>query len=84
MLEEDGNQNEDLLGKRNVTLKDDEPIASGVHITVFERGDVGGRMATVNIGGFDYEVGINRMHNKNQLMRELVDALGTELDRHSK
>ncbi len=54
---------------------DDSP--SGASLTVFERGaSLGGRAAAVTLGGYKYEVGANRLHTRNAIMRELVKTIG--------
>ena len=45
-------------------------------VTVFERGRIGGRLATVKIAGKTYEVGGSVIHPDNKLMTGLVETLG--------
>ncbi|XP_077161358.1 prenylcysteine oxidase 1 [Paroedura picta] len=47
-----------------------------VQIDVFERGDVGGRLATVNLEGEDYEAGGAVIHLLNLHMKHFVKELG--------
>ncbi len=55
-------------------LSDDEvPI----NVTVFELGVVGGRVATVDMAGYTYEVGGSIIHPRNFLMKNIVSSLGT-------
>ncbi|KAL7846875.1 hypothetical protein SRHO_G00218550 [Serrasalmus rhombeus] len=49
-----------------------------VKIDVFEAGPVGGRLATENIRGHDYETGGSIIHPLNLHMKHFVDKLGTE------
>ena len=44
-------------------------------VTVFERGRIGGRLATVKIAGNTYEVGGSVIHPDNKLMTGLVETL---------
>ncbi|XP_066495722.1 prenylcysteine oxidase 1-like [Tiliqua scincoides] len=47
-----------------------------VLIDVFERGEVGGRLATLNVDGQDYEVGGDIMHPQYRYMKRFVKELG--------
>ncbi|KAL6472683.1 hypothetical protein MHYP_G00188710 [Metynnis hypsauchen] len=47
-----------------------------VKIDVFEAGPVGGRLATENIRGYDYETGGSIIHPLNLHMKHFVDKLG--------
>ncbi|XP_017566680.1 prenylcysteine oxidase-like [Pygocentrus nattereri] len=49
-----------------------------VKIDVFEAGPVGGRLATENIRGHEYETGGSIIHPLNLHMKHFVDKLGTE------
>ena len=46
------------------------------HISIFEPGQVGGRLATTTMAGKEYETGGSIIHSANQLMSELVDESG--------
>ena len=45
---------------------------------MFEEGSVGGRLATANIDGREYESGGSIIHNSNQLMLEFLDICGLQ------
>lgn len=45
-------------------------------IDVFEKGEVGGRLATVNIQGREYEAGGSVIHPLNLHMKRFVKDLG--------
>lgn len=47
-----------------------------VRIDVFERGEVGGRLATVRLEGRDYEAGGAVLHPLNLHMKQFVKELG--------
>ncbi|NWJ03581.1 PCYOX oxidase, partial [Crypturellus undulatus] len=50
-----------------------------VLIDVFERGDVGGRLATVRVEGRDYEAGGSVIHPLNLHMKHFVKELGLDV-----
>ncbi|XP_077979266.1 prenylcysteine oxidase 1-like [Glandiceps talaboti] len=45
-------------------------------LDVYDPGDIGGRLSTVNIGGHIYESGATVIHPKNMYMQEFVQTLG--------
>ena len=48
-------------------------------ITIFEEKDVGGRLATVEMAGKEYEVGGSIIHSANLLMTELLEETGEKI-----
>ncbi|MCI4388505.1 hypothetical protein PGIGA_G00086890 [Pangasianodon gigas] len=53
-----------------------QEFGPGVKIDVYEAGTVGGRLATENIDGHDYETGASLIHPLNLHMKHFVDRLG--------
>lgn len=53
-----------------------QEFGPSVKIEVFESDTVGGRLATENIGGHDYESGGSIIHPLNLHMEHIVDRLG--------
>lgn len=53
-----------------------QEFGPGVKIEVFEAGTVGGRLATENIGGYEYETGGSIIHPLNLHMKYFLDRLG--------
>ncbi|XP_017566706.1 prenylcysteine oxidase [Pygocentrus nattereri] len=53
-----------------------QEFGPSVKIDVFEAGPVGGRLATENIRGHDYEIGGSIIHPLNLHMKHFVDRLG--------
>ncbi|XP_036450621.1 prenylcysteine oxidase-like [Colossoma macropomum] len=53
-----------------------QEFGPSVKIDVFEAGTVGGRLATENIRGHDYEIGGSIIHPLNLHMKHFVDKLG--------
>ncbi|KAK7895711.1 hypothetical protein WMY93_021036 [Mugilogobius chulae] len=53
-----------------------QPKKIGVKIDVFESGSVGGRLETVKMGDYEYEVGGSIIHPLNLHMKHFVDRLG--------
>lgn len=53
-----------------------EEFGPSVKIDVFEHGDVGGRLATVKIGDYEYETGGSVIHPLNLHMKHFIDRLG--------
>lgn len=53
-----------------------EEFGPSVKIDVFEPGDVGGRLATVKIGDYEYETGGSLIHPLNLHMKHFIDRLG--------
>lgn len=47
-----------------------------VQVDVFEKGEVGGRLATVTVNHLDYESGGSIIHSLNLHMQEFVKQLG--------
>lgn len=47
-----------------------------VQVDVFEKGEVGGRLATVSVNHHDYESGGSIIHSLNLHMQEFVKQLG--------
>lgn len=47
-----------------------------VQVDVFEKGEVGGRLATVTVNHHDYESGGSIIHSLNLHMQEFVKVLG--------
>ena len=54
-------------------LKKSMPEAS-VHL--YEKGEIGGRLKTIDIAGRNYECGGSIIHPKNLLMKKLVEEMG--------
>ncbi|KAM8794647.1 prenylcysteine oxidase 1-like [Eudromia elegans] len=54
-------------------------FGSAVAIDVFERADVGGRLATVRVEGRDYEAGGSVIHPLNLHMKNFVTQLGLDV-----
>ena len=48
----------------------------GAEITVFEMGEIGGRLATVEVDGRSYESGGSIIHGANRYMMEYLDICG--------
>ena len=44
-------------------------------MTLYEPGDIGGRLRTVDMAGMNYECGGSIIHPKNQLMVDLVQEM---------
>ena len=44
-------------------------------VTLYESGDIGGRLRTVDMAGMNYECGGSIIHPKNQLMVDLVQEM---------
>ncbi|XP_026862305.2 prenylcysteine oxidase 1 isoform X2 [Electrophorus electricus] len=53
-----------------------QEFGPAVRIDVYEAGTVGGRLATENIGGYEYESGGSVIHPLNLHMKHFVDKLG--------
>ncbi|XP_016374340.1 prenylcysteine oxidase-like [Sinocyclocheilus rhinocerous] len=53
-----------------------QEFGPAVKIDVFEAGTVGGRLATENIGGYEYETGGSIIHPLNLHMKHFLDKLG--------
>uniref|UniRef100_A0A9J8BJK6 Prenylcysteine oxidase 1 n=1 Tax=Cyprinus carpio carpio TaxID=630221 RepID=A0A9J8BJK6_CYPCA len=53
-----------------------QEFGPAVKIEVFEAGTVGGRLATENIGGYEYETGGSVIHPLNLHMKHFLDRLG--------
>lgn len=51
-------------------------FGAGVKIDVFEPGDVGGRLATVKMGDYEYETGGSVIHPLNLHMKEFIERIG--------
>lgn len=47
-----------------------------VKIDVFEAGTIGGRLATVKIGDYDYETGGSVIHPLNLHMKQFIEKIG--------
>ena len=45
-------------------------------ITIFEEKEVGGRLATINMAGKEYEVGGSIIHSANKLMTDFLEETG--------
>ena len=45
-------------------------------ITIFEEKEVGGRLATINMAGKEYEVGGSIIHSANKLMTNFLEETG--------
>ncbi|CAG08860.1 unnamed protein product, partial [Tetraodon nigroviridis] len=52
-----------------------------VQVDVFEKGEVGGRLATVSVNHHDYESGGSIIHSLNLHMQEFVKQLGLKYRR---
>ncbi|XP_062870879.1 prenylcysteine oxidase 1 isoform X2 [Trichomycterus rosablanca] len=53
-----------------------QEFGASVKIDVFESGSVGGRLATEDVGGHEYEMGGSILHPLNLHMKHFVDRLG--------
>ncbi|GAA6217007.1 prenylcysteine oxidase 1 [Lates japonicus] len=53
-----------------------QEFGPGVKIDVFESGTVGGRLATVKIGDYEYETGGSVIHPLNLHMKQFIEKLG--------
>ncbi|XP_029301183.1 prenylcysteine oxidase 1 [Cottoperca gobio] len=53
-----------------------QEFGAGVKIDVFEPGAVGGRLATVKIGDYEYETGGSVIHPLNLHMKHFIERLG--------
>ncbi|XP_071769641.1 prenylcysteine oxidase 1 [Centroberyx gerrardi] len=53
-----------------------QEFGTGVKIDVFEPGTVGGRLATVKIGDYEFETGGSVIHPLNLHMKHFIDKLG--------
>ncbi|KAF1377468.1 hypothetical protein PFLUV_G00201120 [Perca fluviatilis] len=53
-----------------------QEFGAGVKIDVFEPGAVGGRLATVKIGDYEYETGGSVIHPLNLHMKHFIEKLG--------
>jgi len=53
-------------------------LLPGAEITVFEKGEVGGRLATVEVNGRRYESGGAIIHDANRYMVEYLDLCGLQ------
>lgn len=53
-----------------------QEFGPAVKIDVFESGTVGGRLATVKIGDYEYETGGSVIHPLNLHMKEFIEKLG--------
>lgn len=53
-----------------------QEFGAGVKIDVFEPGTVGGRLATVKIGDYEYETGGAVIHPLNLHMKHFIERLG--------
>ncbi|KAL0965586.1 hypothetical protein UPYG_G00283250 [Umbra pygmaea] len=56
-----------------------QEFGTGVKIDVFEPGAIGGRLATQNIGGYEYETGGAVIHPLNLHMKHFLEKLGLSL-----
>lgn len=56
-----------------------QEFGPGVKIDVFEPGAVGGRLATVKIGDYEYETGGAVIHPLNLHMKHFIEKLGNTL-----
>jgi len=56
-----------------------QEFGAGVKIDVFEPGAVGGRLATVKIGDYEYETGGAVIHPLNLHMKHFMEKLGNVL-----
>ncbi len=46
-------------------------------IDVYSKDPVGGRMATINIQGYDFETGGSILHPRNRYMKQFAEQFGT-------
>jgi protoporphyrinogen oxidase len=53
-----------------------EHFGTDAEISIFERSQIGGRLATVKMAGTTYEVGGSVIHPANTLMKTLLDKMG--------
>lgn len=53
-----------------------QEFGPAVKIDVFESGTVGGRLATVKMGDYEYETGGSVIHPLNLHMKEFIEKLG--------
>lgn len=55
-----------------------QEFGPGVKIDVFEPGSVGGRLATVKMGDYEYETGGSVIHPLNLHMKQFIEKLGKD------
>lgn len=55
-----------------------QEFGPGVKIDVFEPGNIGGRLATVKVGDYDYETGGAVIHPLNLHMKHFIEKLGKD------
>ncbi|XP_071486467.1 prenylcysteine oxidase 1-like [Diadema antillarum] len=53
-----------------------ELFGDAASITLYEKGEIGGRLATVAVGGDDYELGGSILHPRNRYMKNFVKEFG--------
>lgn len=53
-----------------------ELFDGNLEIDIFESNKIGGRLATVNVGGKEYEAGGSIIHSRNKYMKDFVELLG--------
>ncbi|OQV15601.1 Prenylcysteine oxidase [Hypsibius exemplaris] len=55
-----------------------EALDEQAEIVLFEKDKIGGRVATVNIAGREYEAGASVFHEKNMILQEFLKEFGLE------
>lgn len=55
-----------------------QEFGPAVKIDVFEPGDIGGRLATVKVGDYEYETGGAVIHPLNLHMKHFIEKLGKD------
>ena len=55
------------------------PDDDDLDLTIFEMGPVGGRLANIEMGGWEFECGGSIIHPANKLMKELTQVAGENL-----
>uniref|UniRef100_A0A8D0GE08 L-amino-acid oxidase n=1 Tax=Sphenodon punctatus TaxID=8508 RepID=A0A8D0GE08_SPHPU len=67
------------IGGTSATCFLRQKFGKDVAIDVYEKGTVGGRLATINVEGKDYEAGGSVIHPLNLHMKHFVKELGMEI-----
>ena len=53
-----------------------QKFGTSCSISIFEEGNIGGRLATIKMAGKEYEVGGSIIHSANTLMTDLLKETG--------
>lgn len=59
-----------------------QEFGAGVKIDVFEPGTIGGRLATVKVGDYEYEMGGSVIHPLNLHMKHFIEIFGKKKKRN--